>query len=51
VVDRARRLFRWDLVWSREWETVGYGDELMFGPCVRVVIEALPKGSQASLNL
>lgn len=51
VVGRSRWVFWWDLVWSRQRETICDSYELMFGPRIRVIVESLPEGCQASLDL
>jgi hypothetical protein len=51
VLARPRGLFWRYLVGRGEGEAVGDGYELVFGPRVGVVVEALPEGRQSSLNL
>jgi hypothetical protein len=51
VLARPWGLFWWYLVGRGEGEAVGDGYELVFGPRVGVVVEALPEGRQSSLNL
>ena len=51
VVDWPGWLFWWDVVRSRQWKAVGYGHELVFGPSIGVIVNALPEGRQAPLDL
>lgn len=51
MVGRPRRVFWWDVVRGRQWETARDGHELVLGPGVRMVIKTLPEWSEASLDL
>jgi hypothetical protein len=51
MVARPRGLFWGDVVCSGEGPAVDNGHELVLGPGVFVVVEALPEGREAALNL
>jgi hypothetical protein len=51
MLARSRRLLWRDLVWSWEGATVYYRNQLVLCPSILVVVQALPEGSQSSLNL
>ena len=51
MVDRSRRLFWRDLIWSRQWETIHYSHELVLSPCIRMVIKTFPERRQPPLDL
>jgi hypothetical protein len=51
MVARARRFFWGNVVGSGQRAAVDDGHELVFGPSVFVVVEALPEGGEPSLNL
>jgi hypothetical protein len=51
MVARPRRLFWGNVVGRRQGPAVDNGHELVFGPSVFVVVEALPEGREPALNL
>jgi hypothetical protein len=51
MATRARGLLWRDLIRGGKWPAVDDGHELVFCPCVFVVVEAFPEGCESSLNL